>query len=96
MQLLKADLKLDFMGKRKIALMLSFALIIVSIAAMFVRGLNLGIDFTGGTLVEVGYPDNVELETVRQGLANSGFSDAIVQHFGTSKDVLIRLQVSPK
>lgn len=94
MQLLKADLKLDFMGKRKIALMLSFALIIVSIAAMFVRGLNLGIDFTGGTLVEVGYPDNVELETVRQGLANSGFSDAIVQHFGTSKDVLIRLPVA--
>jgi len=94
MQLLKDDLKLEFMGKRKFALMLSLVLIIVSIAAMFVRGLNLGIDFTGGTLVEVGYPDNVGLETVRQGLASSGFSDAVVQHFGTSKEVLIRLPVA--
>ena len=94
MQLLKHDLKLDFMGKRKLALILSLVLIIVSVAAMFVRGLNLGIDFTGGTLVEVGYPDNVGLETVRQALASSGYTDAIVQHFGTSKDVLIRFPVA--
>ncbi len=94
MQLLKDNLNIDFMGRRKLALLISLILIIVSIAAMFVRGLNLGIDFTGGTLVEVGYPDNVELDMVRQGLASSGFSDAIVQHFGTSKDVLIRLPVT--
>ena len=94
MQLLKDNINLDFMGKRKLALFVSLALIVISIAAMFMRGLNLGIDFTGGTLVEVGYPNNVELDTVRQGLDSSGFSDAIVQHFGTSKDVLIRLPVT--
>ncbi len=82
------------MGKRKLALMLSLALIIISIVAMATRGLNLGIDFTGGTLVEVGYTESVELEPVRQALVANGFADAIVQHFGTSKDVLIRLPVA--
>ncbi len=94
MQLIKDKLNIDFMEKRKFALAISIALIIVSIAAMFVRGLNLGIDFTGGTIVEVGYPDTVELEMVRQALSSSGFKDAIVQHFGTTKDVLIRLPIA--
>lgn len=94
MQLIKDKLNIDFMGRRKLALVISIALIIVSIAAMFMRGLNLGIDFTGGTIVEVGYPDTVELEMVRQALSSSGFNDAIVQHFGTTKDVLIRLPVA--
>ena len=93
MQILKENLKIDFMGKRKLALIISLILIIISIGAMFARGLNLGIDFTGGTLVEVGYPENIALDTVREGLVVNGFGDAIVQHFGTSKDVLIRLPV---
>ena len=96
MRLLKEGFNFDFMGKRKLALMVSLVLIIISIAAMVTRGLNLGIDFTGGTIVEVGYPDSVELEPVRQALADSGFSESIVQHFGTSKDVLIRLPVADK
>ena len=96
MQLLKDNLNFDFMGKRKLALILSLILIIISIAAMVTRGLNLGIDFTGGTLVEVGYAESVELEPVRQALTSSGFDDAIVQHFGTAKDVLIRLPVTDK
>ncbi len=96
MQLLKENLNFDFMGKRKLALILSLILIIISIAAMVTRGLNLGIDFTGGTLVEVGYAESVELEPVRQALTSSGFGDAIVQHFGTAKDVLIRLPVTDK
>lgn len=94
MRLIKDKLNINFMGKRKLALIISAALIIISIAAMFMRGLNLGIDFTGGTIVEVGYPDTVELEMVRQALSSSGFDDAIVQHFGTTKDVLIRLPVA--
>ncbi|QMU62625.1 MAG: protein translocase subunit SecF [Gammaproteobacteria bacterium] len=96
MQLLKNNLNFDFMGKRKLALIISLILIIISIAAMVTRGLNLGIDFTGGTLVEVGYAESVELEPVRQALASSGYDDAIVQHFGTTKDVLIRLPVTDK
>ena len=93
MQLLKDKLNIDFMGKRKLALMVSGVLIVVSIVAMAARGLNLGIDFTGGTLVEVGYSDSVQLEPVRQALLANGLDDAIVQHFGTSRDVLIRLPV---
>lgn len=94
MQFLKDNINIDFMGKRKLALMFSLALIIISIAAMAMRGLNLGIDFTGGTIVEVGYSESVGLEPVREALASNGFDDAIAQHFGTSKDVLIRLPVT--
>lgn len=96
MQLLKDNLNFDFMGKRKLAVIISLILIIISIAAIVARGLNLGIDFTGGTLVEVGYSESVELESVRQALTTSGYGDAIVQHFGTAKDVLIRLPVTDK
>ncbi|MEJ2177293.1 MAG: protein translocase subunit SecF [Gammaproteobacteria bacterium] len=84
----------DFLGKRKIAMLLSIALIIVSIGAIATRGLNLGIDFTGGTLVEVGYDSAVEVESVRSALTEGGVEDAIVQYFGTSSDVLIRLPAS--
>ena len=91
MQILKKQSGFDFLGKRKPAFYLSAVLIIISLAALFIRGLNFGIDFTGGTLVEVGYKEPVEIEVVRGTLAESGFDDAIVQHFGTSRDVMVRL-----
>ncbi|MEE9425267.1 MAG: protein translocase subunit SecF [Methylococcales bacterium] len=81
----------DFMGKRKLALILSALLIIISIASLIFRGLELGIDFTGGTLVEIGYPSSVDAQIVRDQLVAGGFDDASVQHFGTAKDILIRL-----
>ena len=91
MQIFKNELHIDFMGKRKLASILSGVLIVVALASLLLRGLNLGIDFTGGTLVEVGYPQAVELPAVRDKLNEAGFADAVVQHFGTSTDVLIRL-----
>ncbi|MCU7808820.1 MAG: protein translocase subunit SecF, partial [Candidatus Thiodiazotropha sp. (ex Semelilucina semeliformis)] len=91
MQLFKRETHIDFMGKRKLAMILSILLIVVALGSIVVRGLNLGIDFTGGTLVEVGFPAAVELPSVREKLSAEGFSDAVVQHFGTSRDVLIRL-----
>lgn len=86
---------IDFLGKRKYALIFSSVLLIASIASLAVNGLQLGIDFTGGTLVEVGYPQAVELSTLRDALEEGGFNDATVQHFGTAKDVLIRLKPKP-
>ena len=91
MQLLKQSLNIDFLGRRKIAWIISIVLLLVSIVSLSMRGLNLGIDFTGGTIVEVGYSQNVELAPVREALAAAQFDDVIVQHFGTAKDVLIRL-----
>ncbi len=91
MKLLNESLNIDFLGKRNIAWIISAILIVISIVSLTTRGLNLGIDFTGGTLVEVGYQQTVELGPIRAALEGASFEGAIVQHFGTAKDVLIRL-----
>ena len=91
MQFFKQGTKIDFMSKRKLAMVLSLVLIVGSITSLVTKGLNFGLDFTGGTLIEVGYPQAVELSSVRQTLEKAGFGDAIVQHFGTAKDVLVRI-----
>ena len=81
----------DFMAKRKIALMASALVLVIAIAAIGVRGLNFGIDFTGGTLIELGYQSDVELKDVRTALKEGGYGDATAQSFGTSRDVLVRI-----
>ncbi|MEO1879257.1 MAG: protein translocase subunit SecF [Methylococcales bacterium] len=83
---------IDFLGKRKIALVFSSLLIVVSITSFVVNGMKLGIDFTGGTLVEVGYQQAADLTVLRAALDKDGFADATVQNFGTTKDVLIRMK----
>ncbi len=85
----------DFMRWRRGALAFSTALTIVSLLFLAFRGLNLSVDFTGGTVIEVAYPQAVDLGPVRDVLAQDGFADAIVQHFGTPKDVLVRLAPRP-
>ena len=82
---------IDFMALRKPAMLLSSVLILVSIVSLFTLKLNVGIDFTGGSIVEVGYQQSVDLEPIRQALEGEGFGDAIVQHFGSASEVLIRL-----
>ena len=82
---------IDFLGRRRAALYLSAALLAVSIVSLGVRGLNFGIDFTGGTLIEVGYAQPAELDPIRGALARAGFEEAAVQHFGTVRDVLVRI-----
>ncbi|MGR9045098.1 MAG: protein translocase subunit SecF [Gammaproteobacteria bacterium] len=84
--------EIDFLGKRKLAFVFSGLLLLASVVSLAMQGLPMGIDFTGGTLVEVGYQKSADLSKLRAALAEGGFNDAIVQHFGTAKDVLIRLK----
>ena len=79
------------MYKRQI---LSAVLIVISLLALVVRGLNFGIDFTGGYIVEAGFEQPADLPPIREALASNGFGDAIVQHFGTTTEVLVRLAPS--
>ena len=80
-----------FMHTRRVWYVVSAVMILVSIASLAVRGLNFGIDFTGGVVLELSFPQAADLEKVRAGLAKAGYGDAAVQSFGTSRDVLVRL-----
>lgn len=82
---------INFMGLRKIAAVFSILLVLVSIGSLAVNGLKLGLDFTGGSLVEVGYEQPADLNRIRAQLAASGYKDAVVQTFGSPTDILIRL-----
>ena len=91
MQLLKLKDTIRFMSARKLTMAFSALLIIASIASMTIRGLNFGLDFTGGTAVEVGFSQPADLKKIRSVMAENGFADASVQLFGTSQEVLVRL-----
>jgi len=81
----------NFMGHRRLAMIISAVVLTASLGSILARGLNLGIDFTGGVLLEVSYSDSVDLEAVRAALASAGYENALVQNFGSANDVLIRL-----
>lgn len=91
MRLIPQKTHFDFMGWRRVSLALSAVLVLISLISIGVRGVPLGIDFTGGISVQVSYPQRVQLNKVRQDLKGGGYGDATVQYFGTSNDVIIRL-----
>lgn len=91
MQILKRETHIDFIGHSRPAAILSGVLILTAIVSLAIQGLNFGLDFTGGTLVEFHYSEPVALDGVRDALAEVGYGDAVVQHFGTAQDVVIRL-----
>jgi preprotein translocase subunit SecF len=93
MRFLKRKTHIDFLSqsRRRIALAISVLVIIVSLASLSMRGLDFGIDFTGGILLEVGYTSAADVEAIRSDLFDAGFEDAQVQFFGAVNDVLVRL-----
>jgi preprotein translocase subunit SecF len=91
MEFFKVKTQIDFMSQRKWAMLFSIVISIASIAALMVNGLNLGLDFTGGAQVEVTYPHSADLNSMREELNKAGFPQAVVQAYGTSRDVLIRI-----
>ncbi len=91
MRILKSDLNIDFLKFKLPATILSVVLMVTSITLVVTKGLNFGLDFTGGTLIEVGYQQDADLSSIRNSLGNAGFEKTSVQYFGTSKDVIIRL-----
>ncbi|MDR5899808.1 protein translocase subunit SecF [Halomonas vilamensis] len=86
------DRQIDFMGRRMLAFIVSGVLLLIAIGALIFQQLNLGLDFTGGTLIEVRYGSAPSLDAIRQLLEEKGFRDVAVQTFGASTEVLIRLQ----
>ena len=94
MEFFNPNSKVDFMGMRQWSALFSIVIFIVSISALVIYGLNWGLDFTGGTQVELSFPKAVDLSKVRTDLARAGFSEAQVVSYGNSKDVLI--SVAPR
>jgi len=85
------NLNIDFMGKRRWAAALSILFVVLALVDMMVQGLNPGLDFTGGTLVEVEFAEPAELDRVRQLLEEAGYENGLVQYFGTERELLIRM-----
>ncbi len=92
MEIFHHDLNINFLGMRKVSIVVSAILILVSVWAITVKGLNYGIDFTGGILINVTYQQPVDVGDVRSALTNGGFPNAIVQSVGGTRQVSIRLQ----
>lgn len=90
--LINTDERIPFMRFRGAFAILSGLLVLASIVSLSVNKLNLGLDFTGGTLIEVGFQQPADLQQVRSVLNESGYSDAVVQNYGTQQDLLIRLE----
>jgi preprotein translocase subunit SecF len=95
MEFFKRTPNVDFMAKRKVTYAVSMLLMVASFVLLAVRGLNFGIDFTGGVVIEVNYPTAADVDAARATLSQAGFMDAQVQTFGSSRDLAIRVEAPP-
>ena len=92
MNLFPYDSKFDFMSWRKVSLGIAIALFIIAVGALATRGLNFALDFTGGTLVELKFEKEADVGALREKLEKAGFENAVVQTFGASNDIIVRLK----
>ena len=93
MRFLNKKTTIDFMGKRLAAFVLSGILIVSSIVVLATVDLNYGLDFTGGTLIEVSFPTAPEISEVRSNLTSAGLDNAVVQTFGAATDIVVDIAV---
>jgi preprotein translocase subunit SecF len=94
MEIFRVKKDIPFMSYRRISAVISVAIFFFSVLFLITRGLNLGVEFTGGTMMEVNYPEAANIENIRTTLSDIGLNDTQVQNFGTTKDVLIRLPIT--
>ena len=94
MEFFKHNTKIDFMAQRKWAAVLSVALFVLSLVSLVANGLSWGLDFTGGTQVQLNFQQTVDIPQLRERLQAAGFNDAVVMSYGTSKDALVT--IAPK
>ncbi|MCB5186600.1 protein translocase subunit SecF [Methylobacillus caricis] len=95
MEFFRIKKDIPFMSYGRLTTTISLATFLLAVFFLFTRGLHLGVDFTGGTMMEVSYPQAANLESIRKSVDEIGLKDATVQNFGTSQDVLIRLPIKP-
>jgi len=91
MEFFKKQTNIDFFGVRKIAAIISLILVLISLGSLLTKGLNWGLDFTGGTVIELHYPNAANLDQIRDILNKAGFENAVVQTYGGIEDVMIRV-----
>ncbi|MBF0454057.1 MAG: protein translocase subunit SecF [Magnetococcales bacterium] len=92
MEMISTKSNIDFISKRKLAYGLSFIMILASISSLLFQGLNFGIDFSGGTLVQVRFHTPPDLKKIRQALSNLEMGDVVIQEFGSPEEILIRVE----
>ena len=90
-EIIKTDHPISFMRFSKPASVLSVVMVLLAFACMAIKGFNWGLDFTGGTVIELGFEHSVDLPDVRQTLEEANIEGAVVQHFGSSRDILVRV-----
>ncbi len=95
MEIFRVKKDIPFMKYRSISAVISSSIFVLSILFLLLKGLNLGVDFTGGTIMEVSYPKAANVESIRETLKSIDLNDTQVQNFGTAKDILIRLPIRP-
>ncbi|MBT4385386.1 MAG: protein translocase subunit SecF, partial [Betaproteobacteria bacterium] len=96
MEFFKIRKDIPFMRHALTFNLISIAMFLLAVGALAFKGLNLGVEFTGGTVMEVGYSESANLSKIRKSLESGGMSEAVVQSFGDSRTVLIRLPTKPE
>jgi preprotein translocase subunit SecF len=91
MDFFKIESHIDFLKPRKIAYAISATLILVSLVSLATRGLNFGIEFRGGVVIEAGFPESIDLPPIRSALEEAGIDRTVVQHFGSSREITVQL-----